>query len=142
MSGTALPATLPVAGGASVRAAVRRIWHDHRPRFLGVIALFGASALVGILPPWLMGLLVDRLTEGATAGDIALMCGGMLVCALAQGALIVLATRTAAVLGEDVFAGLRDDFMASALALPIGLVEQGGTGDLVTRTTQDISAVS
>lgn len=142
MSGTALTATLPVAGGASVRAAVRRIWHDHRPRFLGVIALFGASALVGILPPWLMGLLVDRLTEGATAGDIALMCGGMLVCALAQGALIVLATRTAAVLGEDVFAGLRDDFMASALALPIGLVEEGGTGDLVTRTTQDISAVS
>lgn len=135
-------AILPTASTARVRASFRGIWRERRGRFVVVIALFGASALVGIVPPWLMGRLVDRLTAGATSAEIALACGGMLLCAIVQGALIVLATRTAAVLGEDVFARLREDFMASALALPIGLVEQGGTGDLITRTTQDISAVS
>lgn len=135
-------AAVPTASPARVRAALVGIWRERRGRFIGVIVLFGVSAFVGILPPRLMGLLVDRLTAGATAGEVALVCGGMLLCALVQGALIVIATRTAAVLGEDVFARLRDDFMASALLLPIGLVEQGGTGDLVTRTTQDVSAVS
>jgi ABC-type multidrug transport system fused ATPase/permease subunit len=133
---------LPTAGAARVRATLLSIWRAHRARFVGIGALFGASALIGVLPPWLMGRLVDRLTAGATPGEVAVLCGAMLLCAVAQGGLIVLATRTAAVLGEDVFADLREAFMASALTLPIGLVEQGGTGDLVTRTTQDISAVS
>ena len=135
-------AVLPTASRAHVRAAVLGIWRERRPRFVAVILLFGVSALVGVAPPRLMGLLVDRLTAGTTPAEIALLCGGMLLCALAQGVLIVFATRAAAVLGEEVFARLRDDFMSSAVMLPIGLVERGGTGDLVTRTTQDIGSVS
>lgn len=135
-------AVLPTATPAQVRAALGTIWRDRRRRFAVVVVLFGLSALVGIAPPRLMGLLVDALAAGATPGVVAMTCGAMLLCALAQGALVMFATRTAAVLGEDIFARLRDDFMASALALPMGLVERGGTGDLVTRTTQDIGAVS
>jgi len=125
-----------------VRRVLRRIWSAHRGGFVRIVLLFGASALAGLAPPRLMGLLIDRLTAGTTGETVALYCGGMLACALLQGVLLLVATRTALVLGEEVFARLRDDFMADALMLPIGVLEKGGTGELVTRTTQDIGSVS
>lgn len=134
--------TIPVATSTRVRAALATIWRGHRATFVLVIVLFGASAVAGLAPPRLVGLLIDRLTAGAGAGEVALYCGAMLACALVQGALVLFATRTSSVLGERVFATLREDFMESALALPMSMLEKGGTGELVTRTTQDISSVS
>ena len=134
--------TLPVASATRVREAFGVIWRERRASFIGVIALFGAAALAGIAPPRLVGLLIDRLTAGANAAEVAIYGGGMLACALAQGALILLASHKAYVVGEDVFRQLREEFMTSALAMPIGLLEKGGTGELVTRTTQDITSVS
>lgn len=138
MSSTALP----TASTAHVRRVLRAIWTAHRGRFVRIVLLFGASALAGLAPPRLVGLLIDQLTAGTTAEVVALYCGAMLTCALVQGVLLLVATRSALVLAEEVFARLRDDFMADALLLPIGVLEKGGTGELVTRTTQDISAVS
>ncbi|MFB7842792.1 ABC transporter ATP-binding protein [Microbacterium sp. NPDC056052] len=138
MSGSALP----TAGRRHVYAALRAIWRGRRAAFIAVIALFAVAAVAGLAPPRLMGLLIDRLTAGADAGELALYCGGMLGCALAQGILVLSASRLAYVAGEHVFAQLREEFLANALALPIGVLERGGTGDLVARTTQDISAVS
>ena len=42
------------------------------------------------------------------------------------------------VLGEQVLAELREDFVANTLALPIGIVESAGSGDLLTRTGRDV----
>lgn len=133
---------LPTAGRAHVYAAMRAIWRARRATFIAVIALFAAAAVAGLAPPRLMGLLIDRLAAGADPGELALYCGGMLGCALAQGVLVLSASRLAYIAGEHVFAQLREEFLASALALPMGVLEKGGTGDLVARTTQDISAVS
>ena len=38
------------------------------------------------------------------------------------------------VLGEQVLAELREDFVENSLALPVGTVESAGSGDLLTRT--------
>lgn len=133
---------LPTAGRPHVYAAMRAIWRARRATFIAVIALFAGAAVAGLAPPRLMGLLIDRLTAGADAGELALYCAGMLGCALAQGVLVLSASRLAYVAGEHVFAQLREEFLASALALPVGVLERSGTGDLVARTTQDISAVS
>ena len=40
------------------------------------------------------------------------------------------------------FAELREDFMHRVLALPLSTVERAGTGDLVSRTTADIDALT
>ena len=45
------------------------------------------------------------------------------------------ARRASFVLGEQVLAELREDFVRRVLALPLSTVERAGTGDLVTRTT-------
>ena len=42
------------------------------------------------------------------------------------------------VLGEQVLAELREDFVGNALALPVGVVESAGSGDLLTRTSRDV----
>lgn len=135
-------AALPTASGMRVRAVLKQIWRTHRRRFLGVITLLGAGSVLGLAPPRLIGLLIDRLDTGGGVETVALFCAAMLGCVLGQFALVLLGTRTALLLGEDVFADLRNDFMTGALAIPMGLLEQGGTGELITRTTQDISSVS
>ncbi|WP_417555252.1 ABC transporter ATP-binding protein [Microbacterium sp.] len=137
------PAGLPRADAARVRAELRRIWRQHRGRFLLVIVLNAAAAAAsGLLPPRLVGLLIDRLRSGAGVGEVALYCGGMLTAVVLQSLFVLTAARTAWRLGEDVFADLRLAFLAHALAVPMGVVESAGTGELVTRTTQDINAVS
>jgi len=46
------------------------------------------------------------------------------------------------VLGETVFAQLREEFLQSVLALPLLEVERAGTGDLLSRTTNDMESLS
>ena len=48
------------------------------------------------------------------------------------------ARLTSQVLGEQVLAELREDFVGNALALPVGVVESAGSGDLLTRTSRDV----
>jgi ABC-type multidrug transport system fused ATPase/permease subunit len=60
---------------------------------------------------------------------------------LAQTVLIRYAQRSAMVLGEGVFAELREEFVSTVTRLPLSTVERAGTGDLVGRTTTDIDRV-
>ena len=53
-----------------------------------------------------------------------------------------LARRSAFVLGETVFAELRERFLEKVLSLPLSTVERAGTGDLVTRSTGDVEALA
>ncbi len=133
---------LPVASNRQVRILLLRFWREYRARLLQITVIFGISAALGLASPRLVGLLIDRLSAGTTAGEIALYCGAMLACTLAQFVLLLTATRAALVLGEDVFAVMREEFMEGALRLPLTMLEQGGTGELLTRTTQDIGSIS
>ena len=56
------------------------------------------------------------------------MLAGFLV---AQTMLTRYARLTSQVLGEQVLAELREDFVGNALALPVGVVESAGSGDLL-----------
>jgi ABC-type multidrug transport system fused ATPase/permease subunit len=64
------------------------------------------------------------------------------VAVLAQAVLARLARKRSLVLAEAVFAQLREEFLTRATALPLSVVEQAGTGDLVSRTTKDVDALS
>ena len=134
--------TLPRAGAARVRQELAAIWRRHRGRFVLVIALNAGAAASSLVCPRLIGLLIDRLRAGAGAGEVALYGTAMLAGVLAQTLFVLTAARTAWRLGEDVFARLRIDFLSDVLAVPMGVVESAGTGELVTRTTQDISTVA
>ena len=46
------------------------------------------------------------------------------------------------VLGEQVLAELREEFVDNTLALPLGTVEDAGSGDLLTRTGRDVDQLN
>ena len=57
---------------------------------------------------------------------------------VAQTVLTRFARYLSQVLGEQVLAELREDFVDNTLALPLGVVEDAGSGDLLTRTSRDV----
>ena len=59
-----------------------------------------------------------------------------------QTVLTWFARRASFVLSEKMFAELREDFMRRVLALPLSTVERAGTGDLISRTTADVDAMT
>ncbi len=133
---------LPVASGGRVRHVVLGLLRRHRAEYVGVATLAALAALAGLVGPFAVGRLVQSLTLGGDASVVAALSIAMLVAVLLQTVFTGLGTRLAMVLGEKIFATLRDDFMRDVTAVPISVVESAGTGDLLTRTTADIDAVA
>jgi ABC-type multidrug transport system fused ATPase/permease subunit len=109
---------------------------------LVVIFLHAAAATAGLAGPPLLGRLVQSVQDGTTTGYVdkvvAILAGALVV----QTVLTWFARRASFVLSETMFAELREDFMRRVLALPLSTVERAGTGDLVSRTTADIDALT
>jgi ABC-type multidrug transport system fused ATPase/permease subunit len=102
---------------------------------LGLHVLAAASALAA---PRLLGDLVEAVNEGTTLGyvnRVMLVLAGFLV---AQAVFTRYARFISQSLGERVLAELREDFVENTLALPVGVVESAGSGDLLTRTGRDV----
>jgi ABC-type multidrug transport system fused ATPase/permease subunit len=135
---TSVSTTLPVADTRAVRRYAVSIARKH-PRLLwSAVALHVLAALAALAAPRLLGDLVQAVETGTTAGHvdrIMLTLAGFLVVATV---LTRYARYLSQVLGEQVLAALREDFVGNALALPVGVVESAGSGDLLTRTSRDV----
>ncbi|MDR7279400.1 ABC transporter ATP-binding protein [Catenuloplanes atrovinosus] len=133
---------LPIADGGQVRRYVRGLFRRH-PRELAVLlALHGLGALCGLAAPRLLGDLVEIIRGGGTAGALDRVGLALAAFVVAQAVLVYLARYASARLGERVLAELREEFVDRVLAVPIGTVERAGTGDLLTRTTRDVSSLA
>ncbi|SDM88685.1 ABC transporter ATP-binding protein [Actinomyces ruminicola] len=135
---------LPVADGAAVRLRAARLLAEHKGAVAAVtlIQLLAALASVGI--PRVLGSMVD-LVSGAPGADAAGRLQGLIavVIALAIGnaALTGCGEYLARVLGERVFAELRERLVGSVMHLPLSVVESAGTGDLLGRTSRDLESI-
>jgi ABC-type multidrug transport system fused ATPase/permease subunit len=133
---------LPIAGPAAVRREARVPAAHHRRGLSALLGLHSVAALAGLVGPWTIGRLVDQLTEGSTLGQVDQLVLLLAVAVVLQTALTWAARRQGFILGEKVFAQLREQFIERVMALPLSTVERAGTGDLVTRTTRDVDALS
>ena len=134
--------TLPVATSTQVRAQARTLLAEHRrplARMLVLNALAAAAALVG---PRLLGDIVESVRQGTTEAHLDRLALLLALALAAQTVLTWFARRTGFVLGETVFARLRERYLARVLSLPLSTVERAGTGDLVTRSTGDVEALA
>ncbi|GAB3953359.1 hypothetical protein GCM10027614_58670 [Micromonospora vulcania] len=133
---------LPVADARQVRRYARTLVRRH-PRALAVaLGLHALAAAAGLVAPRLLGDLVEGISRGvsgSTVDRVALLIGGFV---LAQSVLVRFAYLASARLGERVLAELREEFVDRVLDLPLATVERAGTGDLLTRTSRDVSALS
>ncbi|HEU4945855.1 MAG TPA: ABC transporter ATP-binding protein [Kribbella sp.] len=133
---------LPVADSADVRRYARRLARRH-PRELGTtMALHALAAISGLAAPRLIGGLVEDVQRGTTAAKVNEVIAVIAVFIVAQSLLTRWARFRSFALGEQVLAELREEFVDNALALPIGTVERAGTGDLLSRTSRDVDALS
>ncbi|WP_445258605.1 ABC transporter ATP-binding protein [Nocardioides aurantiacus] len=132
-----MTATLPVAQGPQVRRYALDLARRH-PRMLGAALLLHlCAALAGLAAPRLLGDLVEGVETGTTLAAVdrvGLLLAGFLVL---QTLLTRWARYLSQVLGEQVLAELREDFVGNVLRLPLGTVENAGSGDLLTRTGRD-----
>jgi ABC-type multidrug transport system fused ATPase/permease subunit len=133
---------LPVATIGQVRGRGRALARRHRGRLTLALGLHAAAALAGLAGPALLGLLVDQVTGGTTAGHVDRVALAVLAALAAQVVLVRVARLASYVLGEKVLAELREEFLDGVLALPLGTVEQAGTGDLLARSTRDVEDVA
>ncbi|MGW2250282.1 ABC transporter ATP-binding protein [Kitasatospora sp. NPDC001660] len=131
-------ATLPVGSPAAVRAYLRLLARRHRGAFCGVVALHSVATVAGLVGPWVLGGLVESLAAGTAGAAIAVAVGWYLLALAVQSAFTGWSRMRGAILGERVLADLREDFLVRAVALPTGVLERAGTGDLVSRGTTDI----
>jgi len=129
---------LPVADGKQVLGYVRNLFRRHPRAMATMLTLHLLAAVAGLAGPRLLGELVQAVDTGTTTGHVdkvILVLVGFLV-------LQTLFTRHArflsSSLGEQVLAELREDFVDNSLALPVGVVESAGSGDLLTRTSRDV----
>jgi ABC-type multidrug transport system fused ATPase/permease subunit len=137
------PATmLPVGSPATVRSYVRLLARRHFRGFGSVVGLHTVATLAGLVGPWVLGSLVEDLSAGTAEGKVLSAVGWYLGALLVQSAFTGWSRLRGGVLGEEVLADLREDFLVRSVALPPGVLERAGTGDLVSRGTTDIDRLS
>ncbi|MEV4031723.1 ABC transporter ATP-binding protein [Streptomyces umbrinus] len=136
-------AGLPVASG---RETVREVWrlsHGYRLRLAATGVLGIVSTGVDLIVPLAIGFLVGRVQAGtadlATVLTVTVVMALSAVLGAAGTALtIVLATRVY----HSILAALREELVSRAMTLPQHLVERAGTGDLISRSSDDVTAVA
>ncbi|WP_410819244.1 ABC transporter ATP-binding protein [Micromonospora sp. 050-3] len=113
----------------------------HRRAVGVVLALHGAAAVAGLAPPWLLGTIVDRVTDGAGVATVDRLALAIAGCVLVSALLSRYAQYAGHRFGERAVAELREEFVSRTLGLPVSVVERAGSGDLATRSSVDVSTV-
>jgi len=129
---------LPVADRSTLRRHTGALLRRHRGGLGVVLALHALAAVAGLAGPWLLGRIVDAVAQGTDGAFVDRAALALVGAVVGQTVLIRYAQRASRVLGETVFADLREDFVTTVTRLPLSVVERAGTGDLVGRTTNDI----
>ncbi|MEU5543283.1 ABC transporter ATP-binding protein [Streptomyces sioyaensis] len=134
--------TLPVGSPATVRSYVADLIRRHRRAFTVLVAVNAAAVTASMAGPYLLGGVVEKLS----AGDRNLQLEGTLalfaLALAAQTVFVRMVRLRGAMLGELMLADLREDFLVRSVALPPGVLERAGTGDLLSRITTDIDRLS
>ena len=133
---------LPVADARTTSAHFVAALSGSRARLIGVAALLVAAAALGLVMPWALGRIVDIAIDGGGADQVWRLAVIMVVATVAGAWLTGAGVAASAQLFETVLARLRERMLASALRLPLSRVESAGSGDLVSRATDDVEVVS
>ncbi|MGO3328328.1 ABC transporter ATP-binding protein [Gordonia sp. (in: high G+C Gram-positive bacteria)] len=134
--------TLPVADGRQTARFVRGLFAGKRAESAAVFVVLLVGAALGLAIPWGFGEMVDIATDDGDVAEVLRVGGLMVVAAIGSAALTGVGVAVSAGLFETALARLRERMVGAAFRLPQSRVEEAGSGDLVSRATDDVSAVS
>jgi ABC-type multidrug transport system fused ATPase/permease subunit len=133
---------LPVADKGQVRRYAAAVMLRHPKQWTVALSLHALAAVAGLAMPWLIGRLVEAIRHGTTTSTVDMVALAIVGFVVVQSVLTRFAMLNSARLGERMLAELREDFVDRTLAIPLSTVERAGTGDLLTRTSRDVDALS
>ncbi|MEU3187628.1 ABC transporter ATP-binding protein [Streptomyces sp. NPDC006923] len=134
--------TLPVGSPATVRAYVAGLLRRHRKAFVLLVTVNAVSVVASMTGPYLLGGIVEDLSDGARELRLERTAAVFAVALVIQTVFTRLVRLRGAMLGEEMLADLREDFLVRAVGLPPGVLERAGTGDLLSRITTDIDRLA
>jgi ABC-type multidrug transport system fused ATPase/permease subunit len=134
---------LPVASSKVVMDYARILMRQYRRPLARMLSLYALAAVLALIPAWVIGEITNFASDHQlTSQRIVAYVGILALSSLGCAVVTFFARRRSYVLGETVFAQLREEFLQSVLALPLVEVERAGTGDLLSRTTNDMESLS
>ncbi|MCX5395398.1 ABC transporter ATP-binding protein [Streptomyces sp. NBC_00102] len=134
--------TLPVGSTATVRGYVRDLLRRHRRPFAVLVAANAVAVIASIVGPYLLGGLVEDLADGVADLHLERTIAIFAVALVIQTLFTRAMRLRSAMLGEEMLADLREDFLVRAVGLPPGVLERAGTGDLLSRITTDVDRLA
>ncbi|MFI6287835.1 ABC transporter ATP-binding protein [Streptomyces sp. NPDC051018] len=134
--------TLPVGSSATVRGYVRELLRRHRRDFAVLITVNAIAVIASMVGPYLLGSVVERVTAGARELHLERTIAVFAVALLVQTFFVRMVQLRGVMLGEEMLAELREDFLVRSVRLPPGVLERAGTGDLLSRITTDIDRLA
>ncbi|MGP3970893.1 ABC transporter ATP-binding protein [Streptomyces sp. 6N223] len=133
---------LPVAGPATVRAYVGDLLRRHRGAFAVLVAANAVAVIASMVGPYLLGQVIESLADGERELHLGRTVALFAVALAVQAFFVRLVVLRGAMLGERMLADLREDFLVRSVALPPGVLERAGTGDLLARINTDIDRLA
>ncbi|MFJ4125797.1 ABC transporter ATP-binding protein [[Kitasatospora] papulosa] len=134
--------TLPVGTPTTVRAYVNALLRRHRRAFAVLVAVNAVAVIASITGPYLLGGLVEDLSGGVTDLHLERTAAVFALALVVQTVFTRTMRLRGAMLGEEMLADLREDFLVRSVGLPPGVLERAGTGDLLSRITTDIDRLA
>jgi ATP-binding cassette subfamily B protein len=113
----------------------------YRRSFLIGFVCVVISSAIALTGPWVLKYAIDDLHSGVTAEKVRLYAAVLLLLAATGGVFRFLMRRIIVGASRDFEYDLRNDFFAALQRQPPGYFQQHRTGDLMSRATNDLSAV-
>ncbi|YAL83115.1 ABC transporter ATP-binding protein [Dermacoccaceae bacterium W4C1] len=133
---------LPIADRRTTVRSTVALLGRHRGPMLASLLCFVLSTACSMVPPWLLGSMVDRVRAGATSGEIVVLAAWIALAALGGGIFLAIAVRMLAAAAEPALAHLREDVVDRSLHLDSERLERAGTGDVLSRVGDDVRTVT
>ncbi|WP_018295457.1 ABC transporter ATP-binding protein [Corynebacterium lubricantis] len=113
-----------------------------RSQSIWALILLSVGAYANVVVPQILGSVVDIVIENGTARSLWESAGWLVVASFVSAGASALGFFLVASIAERVIANLRESMVGTALGLPVHRVEEAGSGDLVSRSTDDVSELS
>ncbi|MFI6041106.1 ABC transporter ATP-binding protein [Nocardia sp. NPDC051321] len=140
---------LTIATPAQVRQAVRAQLPGQWAAVAGATAALTLAAAAALVPPALMGGLVDLVASdrpirllGSGSGAVWRAGGVMVVATIVSAVAGAYGFFTSARIVSSILAVLQQRVVRGALRLPLARIEKAGAGDVVSRTAEDVAVVN
>ncbi|MGH8947548.1 MAG: ABC transporter ATP-binding protein, partial [Acidimicrobiia bacterium] len=123
------------------RALLRRVWSYGRPYLRGLIGILATILVIsglGVVPPILMGLLIDKAIPSGDIRQLTLLGLGMIVVPLVSALVGVVQRWWSSNVGEGIIFDLRRELYEHLQRMSLRFFTATKTGELMSRLNSDV----